>query len=75
MVHGAEKVTVSTPESGEFNAQIIGEDPDTDLALLRIDAPSLHSVKLGDSRRIRVGQLVVHFLRVGYAVRKVEAAG
>lgn len=59
VVHGAEKVTVSTPESGEFNAQIIGEDPDTDLALLRIDAPSLHSVKLGDSRRIRVGQLVV----------------
>jgi S1-C subfamily serine protease len=59
VVHGAEKVTVLTPDSGEFKAQLIGEDPDTDLALLRIDAPVLHSVKLGDSRRIRVGQLVV----------------
>src|SRR6476660_3050331 len=59
VVHGGEKVTVSTPDSGDFNAQLIGEDPDTDLALLRIDAPLLRSVKLGDSRRIRVGQLVV----------------
>src|SRR5215467_12584410 len=59
VVHGGEKITVSTPDSGDFSAQLIGEDPDTDLALLRIDAPILHSVKLGDSRRIRVGQLVV----------------
>ena len=59
VVHGGEKITVSTPDSGDFNAQLIGEDPDTDLALLRIDAPVLRSAKLGDSRRIRVGQLVV----------------
>jgi S1-C subfamily serine protease len=59
VVHGGKKITVSTPGSGDFQAQLIGEDQDTDLALLRIDAPELHSVKLGDSRRIRVGQLVV----------------
>jgi S1-C subfamily serine protease len=59
VVHEAEKITVWTPDSGDFKAQLIGEDPDTDLALLRIDAPALHSLKLGDSRRIRVGQLVV----------------
>ena len=59
VVHGGEKITVSTPDSGDFKAQLIGEDPDTDLALVRIDAPILRSVKLGDSRRIRVGQLVV----------------
>lgn len=59
VVHSGEKITVSTPDSGDFNAQLIGEDPDTDLALLWIDAPILRSAKLGDSRRIRVGQLVV----------------
>lgn len=59
VVHGGSKITVWTPDSGDFKAQLIGEDPDTDLALLRIDASELHSVKLGDSRRIRVGQLVV----------------
>ncbi|HEU4416393.1 MAG TPA: trypsin-like peptidase domain-containing protein [Candidatus Angelobacter sp.] len=59
VVHGAQKVAVWTPDSGDFNAQVIGEDQDTDLALLRIDAPVLHSVRLGDSRKIRVGQLVV----------------
>jgi S1-C subfamily serine protease len=59
VVHGGEKIIVSTPDAGDLNAQLIGEDPDTDLALLRIDAPVLHSVKLGDSRKIRVGQLVV----------------
>src|SRR6476660_10606803 len=59
VVHGGEKIMVSTPDAGDFNAQLIGEDPDTDLALVRIDAPLLRSVKLGESRRIRVGQLVV----------------
>lgn len=59
VVHRAEKIKVSTPDSGEFRAQLIGEDPDTDLALLRIDAPGLQALKLGDSRKIRVGQLVV----------------
>ncbi|HET9839186.1 MAG TPA: trypsin-like peptidase domain-containing protein [Candidatus Angelobacter sp.] len=59
VVHGAKKITVWTPHSGDFTAQLVGEDPDTDLALLRIDAPALHNVRLGDSRKIRVGQLVV----------------
>lgn len=59
VVHGATSTTAVTPENGEFKAQLIGEDPDTDLALLRIDAPLLHAVALGDSRKIRVGQLVV----------------
>jgi S1-C subfamily serine protease len=59
VVHGAEGLKVWTPGSGEYSARLVGEDPDTDLALVRIDAPGLQAVKLGDSRKIRVGQLVV----------------
>lgn len=59
VVHGGVRVKVLTPDAGEFQAQLIGQDPDTDLAVLRIDAPGLGLVKLGDSRKIRVGQLVV----------------
>ena len=59
VVHGGEKITVSTPDSGDFKAQLIGEDPDTDLAVVRIDAPNLVSASLGDSQAIRTGQLVI----------------
>jgi S1-C subfamily serine protease len=59
VVHGGTRIKVLTPEAGQFQAQLIGEDPDSDLAVLRIDAPGLRTVKLGDSRKIRVGQLVV----------------
>src|SRR5262249_4988348 len=54
VVNDADAIRVWTLESGDFPAQLIGEDPDTDLALVRVDAPALHAVKLGDSRKIRV---------------------
>src|SRR5713101_3251997 len=59
VVHGASRIQVKTLEGESFIADLVGEDPDTDLALIRIDAPQLFAVTLGDSQSIRVGQLAI----------------
>ncbi len=59
VVHGASKIQVKTLDGESFSAHLVGEDPDTDLALIRIDAPHLFAVTLGDSQSIRVGQLAI----------------
>jgi len=59
VVHGASKIEVTLLDGRRGEAQLIGDDPETDLAVLRINAPNLMSVAFGDSNKIRVGQLAI----------------
>jgi S1-C subfamily serine protease len=59
VIHRARRTMVSFSDGRQIRGEIIGDDPDTDLAVLRIDAPDLCVAPLGDSNNIRVGQLVV----------------
>ena len=52
-------VTITMTDRREFRARIVGRDPTSDLALLKIDATGLPFVKFGDSRKARVGDWVV----------------
>jgi S1-C subfamily serine protease len=59
VVHGAEHVRVMFSDGQKVSADVVGDDPDSDLAVIRAHASELPPVVLGDSQTIRVGQLAI----------------
>ncbi len=59
VIEGAEKLEVTLNDNRSFNATVIGSDPATDLALIKIDADKLHVIPVGDSEHLKGGEWVL----------------
>src|SRR3982074_3224796 len=59
VVHGARSIQVSFADGAGFDADLVGDDPDTDVAVIRIGGHQLSTAALGSSRGLRVGQLAI----------------
>ncbi len=59
VIADAERLEVTLNDNRNFPASVVGTDPETDLALIKIDAPDLHVIPMGDSENLRVGEWVL----------------
>ena len=59
VVSGASEVTVRLTDRREYTAKVIGVDPKSDIAIIKINAKDLPTVKIGDSRALKVGEWVL----------------
>ncbi len=59
VVAGATRITVSLPDSREYEATLIGRDPATDIAVLKLYADGLKAIRFADSNRVQVGQIAI----------------
>jgi len=59
VVEGADELNVTLDDNREFRAKIIGTDPSTDIALLKIEATDLKTLPFGDSEQLKIGEWVL----------------
>jgi len=59
VVSGAKRISAIFQDGQRVPAQLVGDDPQTDIALVRIEAPSLAALSFADSSALRVGQLAI----------------
>lgn len=59
VIADAERLEVTLNDNRNFTAEVIGTDPTTDLALIKIEAEDLHSIPMGDSEKLKVGEWVL----------------
>ncbi len=59
VIEDAYQITVTLFDGRELNAEIIGRDPDTDIAVIQVEAEDLNAVKLANSKKLRVGDFVI----------------
>lgn len=59
VIAGADDISVTLSDGRSFTAEVIGTDPETDLAMVRIEADNLSALPLADSSQLRVGDFVV----------------
>jgi serine protease DegQ len=59
VVEAADEIEVALPDGNKMLAKVVGNDPDTDLAVLRVDAHGLHAITFGSSDTLRVGDVVL----------------
>jgi serine protease Do len=74
VIEGADRISVVIPGKGRYEAELIGQDPLTDLAVLKIDENGLKHVVFGDSSQTKVGETVLAFGNpLGYFQQSVTA--
>ena len=59
VIHGADEITVKLSDRREYDAEIVGEDEASDIALLKVDAKNLPKLSLGDANKAKIGEWVM----------------